>query len=229
MVFLSLSHTINSIRTLSITFKNKLTPFPNLQHKMGSIYDRESQLKAFDESKSGVKGLVDAGVAKIPQIFINDQFRLEGTQSDSVSSKLSVPIIDLKTMDEDPRQRQEIIDKVRDSCENWGFFQLVNHGIPESVFEEMINGARAFHEQDSEVKKLLYSRDETKNVIYNTNFDFYSASSSNWRDSLYCNMAPHPPHPDELPHVCRFVFDSNNISSFSSSYLLNSYLQVSMF
>ena len=185
-----------------------MTPFPNLQHKMGSNYDRKSQLKAFDESKSGVKGLVDAGVTKIPQIFINDQFRLEGTQSDSVSSKLSVPIIDLKAINEDSRQRQEIIDKVRDSCENWGFFQLLNHGIPESVLQEMIDATRAFHEQDNEVKKVLYSRDETKNVIYNTNFDLYSAPSTNWRDSLYCNMAPHPPHPDELPQVCRFVFDS---------------------
>ena len=32
-------------------------------------YDRESEVKAFDESMAGVKGLVDAGVSQIPRIF----------------------------------------------------------------------------------------------------------------------------------------------------------------
>ena len=31
---------------------------------MKSNYDRRSELKAFDESKAGVKGLVDAGVER---------------------------------------------------------------------------------------------------------------------------------------------------------------------
>lgn len=35
----------------------------------GDDYDRLSELKAFDDSKAGVKGLVDAGVTTIPAIF----------------------------------------------------------------------------------------------------------------------------------------------------------------
>ncbi|KAJ0093135.1 hypothetical protein Patl1_25166 [Pistacia atlantica] len=34
-------------------------------------YDRANELKAFDDSKVGVKGLVDAGIVKIPRIFYN--------------------------------------------------------------------------------------------------------------------------------------------------------------
>ncbi|KAM7462959.1 hypothetical protein LguiA_031080 [Lonicera macranthoides] len=33
------------------------------------IYDRTSELKAFDETKAGVKGLVDAGITQVPRIF----------------------------------------------------------------------------------------------------------------------------------------------------------------
>ncbi|XP_056169917.1 1-aminocyclopropane-1-carboxylate oxidase homolog 1-like [Syzygium oleosum] len=51
----------------------------------------------------------------------------------------------------------------------------------------------------------LYSRDLSKKVLFNTNFDFYSAPVANWRDSLYCALAPHPPSPEELPQVCRDV------------------------
>ncbi|KAK6781011.1 hypothetical protein RDI58_023195 [Solanum bulbocastanum] len=45
-----------------------------------SSYDRMSELKAFDDTKTGVKGLVDSGITK------------------------------------------EIVDKVRDASETWGFF-----------------------------------------------------------------------------------------------------------
>nr|KAJ0218680.1 hypothetical protein LSAT_V11C300149650 [Lactuca sativa] len=32
-------------------------------------YDRKAELIAFDETKSGVKGLVDAGITEVPRIF----------------------------------------------------------------------------------------------------------------------------------------------------------------
>lgn len=71
----------------------------------------------------------------------------------------------------------------------------------------MIDGMRRFYEQDTEVKKYFFTRDETRNVIYNTNFDFYQAEAATWRDSLYCLMVPHAPNPEELPPVCRYVVD----------------------
>ncbi|KAI3892384.1 hypothetical protein MKX03_012602, partial [Papaver bracteatum] len=32
--------------------------------------DRVAELKAFDETKAGVKGIVDAGVVRVPRIFV---------------------------------------------------------------------------------------------------------------------------------------------------------------
>ncbi|GAV61475.1 2OG-FeII_Oxy domain-containing protein/DIOX_N domain-containing protein [Cephalotus follicularis] len=177
------------------------------QEETETIYDRKSELKAFDDSKTGVKGLVDAGLAKIPRIFIHEQHKLDGIckPSGSPDSKLNIPIIDLQGIDKDANSRSEIISKVRDACEKWGFFQVVNHGISTNILDEMLDGIRRFHELDPEVKKELYSRDFTKKVLYNTNFDFYQAPAANWRDTLYCDMAPHPPSPQELPLVCRDV------------------------
>ncbi|CAK7327232.1 unnamed protein product [Dovyalis caffra] len=166
-------------------------------------YSRKSELKAFDDSKAGVKGLVDSGIANIPRIFIH-----ESTTDDKSSSShhnFSVPIIDFEGINENASLRCKITDEVRDACEKWGFFQVINHGISSSVLDDMINGVRRFHEQDTEVKKEFYTRDELRKVAYNTNFDFYQAPAANWRDSFYCLMAPHPPSPDELPAVCRDV------------------------
>ncbi|KAE9455437.1 hypothetical protein C3L33_12663, partial [Rhododendron williamsianum] len=62
------------------------------QNKPG--YDRKSELKAFDDSKTGVKGLVDAGVTKIPHIFIHEKSQLNDiSTTGSVASKFSVPVV----------------------------------------------------------------------------------------------------------------------------------------
>nr|GMD65563.1 1-aminocyclopropane-1-carboxylate oxidase homolog 1 [Ipomoea batatas] len=169
-----------------------------------AAYDRRRELKAFDDAKVGVKGLVDSGITKIPQIFIHDHLQLD-EKSNCDGILLMVPRISLEGMDDDSFRRDEIIKEIREACETWGFFQAINHGIPTGLIDEMIDGVHRFHEQDTEVKKQFYSRDTTKPFIYNTNFDFYTAPAANWRDTMYCSMAPNPPKPEELPQVCRDV------------------------
>lgn len=170
------------------------------QHK----YDRESELKAFDETKAGVKGLVDAGINNVPRIFTHPKDDLLDSISSSEGGQFKFPIIDIDGMDKDPI-RQQIIDQVRDASETWGFFQIMNHGIPVTVMNEMLEGVRLFYEQDTEVKKMWYTRSSLARFIYNCNFDLFSAPVANWRDTFYCTMAPTAPNPEELPQACRDV------------------------
>ncbi|KAK2423363.1 1-aminocyclopropane-1-carboxylate oxidase protein [Trifolium repens] len=134
--------------------------------------NRLQELKAFDETKAGVIGLVDR---------------------------------DFTNIDKDPNARQEIISKVREASDTWGFFQVVNHGIPLNVLEDMKEGVLRFHEQDTEVKKEMYSRDQTRPFIFNSNFDLYSSPAPNWRDTFKILLAPNPPKPEDLPVVCRDI------------------------
>ncbi|XP_060960256.1 1-aminocyclopropane-1-carboxylate oxidase homolog 1-like [Cannabis sativa] len=174
-------------------------------------YDREIELKSFDETKAGVKGLVDAGITKIPSIFhyqkSSDDHDHYVKNTISVSSREtvpSIPVIDLKGLDNDDvdQERTKIVQMIGEAAETWGFFQIINHGIPQSVLEEMKEGVRRFFEQENEVKKELYTRDYSKPVYYNSNFDLYSSVSTNWRDTFICNMAPNPPKLQDLPIVC---------------------------
>ncbi|XWS08814.1 hypothetical protein CRYUN_Cryun40dG0032900 [Craigia yunnanensis] len=168
-------------------------------------YDRQGEVKAFDDTKAGVKGLVDSGVTKLPRMFIDHNFILEN-KSSRVISQFSVPIIDLQGVREDLTLRAEVIEQVLIACQKWGFFQVVNHGIPGSVLDEMIDGIRRFHEQDTKVKKEFYTRDTTRRkVLYLSNIDLYKSKAANWRDSLRCAMGPDPPDPAELPEVCRDI------------------------
>ncbi|PON40961.1 Non-heme dioxygenase N-terminal domain containing protein [Trema orientale] len=171
-------------------------------------YNRLSELKAFDESKAGVKGLVDAGITEIPRFFHYPPDSSEPIFSSvSGDTQLSIPVIDLKgVLDGDRDHRQEIVEKVREATETWGFFQVVNHGIPDSVLEEIKDGVRRFYEQDVEIKKAFYTRDTSKPMVHNSNFDLYNAPSANWRDTFFCPMFPNPPKPEDLPAVCRCLY-----------------------
>ncbi|KAK5840878.1 hypothetical protein PVK06_009783 [Gossypium arboreum] len=122
-------------------------------------YDRESE------------GIVDSGVTQIPRIFIDQSLILEKNNTNCSNNQLGAPIIDLQGIGGDSARRAVVINQVRNACADWGFFQVVHHGIPASVLDEMIDGISQFHEQDTEVKKQFYSRDATRKVLYLSNYD----------------------------------------------------------
>ncbi|XP_043693248.1 1-aminocyclopropane-1-carboxylate oxidase homolog 1-like [Telopea speciosissima] len=170
-------------------------------------YDRKKELKEFDASKTGVKGLVDSKVGKIPRIFIRPPEDLHHDKSldSNLLTQLGIPVIDLQGIHEDGGRREEVVNTVREASESAGFFQVVNHGINLNVLEQMLQGIRRFNEQDDQVKKEYYTRDITRKVRFNTNFDLFQSRAANWRDTLLCVMAPHPPNPEELPLPCREI------------------------
>ncbi|XP_045788045.1 1-aminocyclopropane-1-carboxylate oxidase homolog 1-like isoform X1 [Trifolium pratense] len=161
-----------------------------------------SERKAFDETKAGVKGLVDEGLKKIASFFHHQPDKYQKANNPSHV----IPVIDLVDIDnKDPSIHQGIVDKIKEACETWGFFQITNHGIPLSVFEELKDGVKRFYEQDTEVKKALYSRDKNRSFIYNSNFDIYSSPALNWRDTFICYLAPDTHKPEDFPVVCRDI------------------------
>ncbi|XVF62894.1 hypothetical protein PTKIN_Ptkin09bG0045400 [Pterospermum kingtungense] len=142
---------------------------------------------------------------KIPRMFIAPP-NLRAA-SDTKKIKFSVPVIDLEGVGNNPQHHKEIIDKVRHACETAGFFQVVNHGVPLSILEEMKDGVGRFFELDVGVKKEFYTRDPQpkRRFRYSSNFDLYTAPFANWRDTCFCIMAPDPPKPEELPSVLRDI------------------------
>ena len=158
------------------------------------------EIKAFDYTKLGVKGLVDAGLTKIPRIFIHPQ--LDPLTCED--SQFSIPIIDLQGVNTDAIPRTKLIEKIQDACETRGFFHIINHGIPKSDLEEMLAAIHKFHEQDAEVKEF-YTRDLTKKVLFLSNFDLFQTPIANWRDTLALVMDSIPSEPQSLPAICRYV------------------------
>ncbi|CAM8988420.1 unnamed protein product [Rhodiola kirilowii] len=163
--------------------------------------ERIKELREFDETKLGVKGLVDKGITSVPRIFIHRDD--DNMQVASAQAHFNFPLINLEAVKTDPQRRKRVVEEVRNASESWGFFHVTNHGIPKTVLDEMISGAKRFFELDDEVKKGWFTRDEfSRKVVYNSNFDLYSAPSANWRDTLFLRM---PPELEDLPETCRDI------------------------
>lgn len=167
-------------------------------------YDRAKEVREFDDTKAGVKGLVDSGIVKLPKFLIHPKEALPSslaTTAEASSCLFQVPVIDFTGYE--MCRRSEIISEIREASETWGFFQMVNHGVPVFVMDEMLKVIKEFHEQPSEVKKEWYSRDNKLKVRYFCNGDLLVAKAANWRDTIMFDFQNGPLNPDAYPPVCR--------------------------
>ncbi|KAJ8899406.1 hypothetical protein K2173_018380 [Erythroxylum novogranatense] len=166
-----------------------------------SNYDKAKEVKAFDDTKAGVKGLVDAGVTKIPRFFIHPHGTVKSSQPEKGDVKAQLPLIDFKGFES--CRRATIVAEILKALEEWGIFQVVNHGISGSVMEEMIAGIRGFHEQPQELKREWYSRDTDKKVRYVSNGNLLSSKApADWRDSIAFDFQDGEIDSQLFPPVC---------------------------
>jgi isopenicillin N synthase-like dioxygenase len=83
-------------------------------------------------------------------------------------SKKQIPVVDIRRLDD-----RRTLDALDTACRNWGFFQIVNHGIDKRALQRMLAQARAFFrlpiEEKHEISRTaenswgFYDRELTKN------------------------------------------------------------------
>ncbi|WMV47971.1 hypothetical protein MTR67_041356, partial [Solanum verrucosum] len=97
-------------------------------HQHGQIemdYDSSDEMKAIDDTKAGVKGLVDSGIVEIPRIYIRPSHELAEELNICKSSTLQVPVVDLSGIEAVEDGRKKIVDEIKEACEKWGYFHVI--------------------------------------------------------------------------------------------------------
>ncbi|XP_059446460.1 2-oxoglutarate-dependent dioxygenase 19-like [Corylus avellana] len=106
-----------------------------------------------------------------------------------------IPVIDFSLLAYGtPDQRSTIIQELGRACKDWGFFMVINHGVPERLLERVIEGISGFFDLTEEEQIREF---EGKNVL-NTSKSVTSFNTSSdkvffWRDFLKL-IIQHPHH-----------------------------------
>ncbi|KFK42230.1 hypothetical protein AALP_AA2G228500 [Arabis alpina] len=92
----------------------------------------------------------------VPSRYVqSDQEKAEILDDSSLSSE--IPIIDMKHLCSVSTMDSEL-KKLDIACQDWGFFQLVNHGIDSSFLEKLETEVQDFFNLSMEEKKKLWQR-----------------------------------------------------------------------
>ncbi|XP_068342279.1 probable 2-oxoglutarate-dependent dioxygenase SLC1 isoform X1 [Pyrus communis] len=152
-----------------------------------------------DQYQNGVKRLNEIGINKLPNKYILPTLERPNRSDDqepNVSNQnLKLPIIDFKEL-QGPN-RPQVIKSLANACEQYGFFQLVNHGIPSDITSSMTDVSTRFFELPFEERAKYMSSDMRAPVRYGTSFNQNKDKVFYWRDFL--KLMCHP-LPDVLSH-----------------------------
>lgn len=96
-----------------------------------------------------------------------DQSLLKPKDDVIVTESVELPLIDLDRLNSGQLEYENCLNDMAEAATRWGFFQLINHGIPEDVLKRII------HEQ----KKLFHQPFSNKSQ---PNFLNLSANSYRW-------------------------------------------------
>ncbi|KAH6755406.1 hypothetical protein C2S53_013447 [Perilla frutescens var. hirtella] len=167
-------------------------------------YDWAKEVKEFDETKAGVKGLVDGGLTEVPRLFVHPTKDLDSHPPRGASDDGGdFPTIDFGGVESSGERRREVVEEIGKAAREWGFFRIVNHGIPLETMDAMLDGVKRFHELPTEEKTPFYSYDMRKSVKLNSNLPVRENDPASWRDILTCNFRDDHLDPQEIPSACR--------------------------
>ncbi|KAG6679526.1 hypothetical protein I3843_14G135300 [Carya illinoinensis] len=127
---------------------------------------------------NGVKGLSEMGLECLPQRFI--QPLEERISFSNIMPQESIPIIDMSNWN-----NPKVAESVCDAAETWGFFQIINHGVPIDALENVKDATHLFFGLPAEdKKKFLKENSPSNNVRFGTSFTPQAEKALEWKDYL---------------------------------------------
>ncbi|KAK7321241.1 hypothetical protein VNO77_31685 [Canavalia gladiata] len=144
-----------------------------------------------------LKDLVESNCLKsVPSNYIF----LKNPEDSLLHETENIPIIDYSQLtSSNPNQRSKAIQQLGDACRQWGFFMLINHGVSETLRDELLRAIQRFFDLSEEEKKE-YEGDKVFDLIRcGTSYNITVEKTLFWRDYLKCHVHPHFHAPSKPP------------------------------
>ncbi|XP_021624634.1 2-oxoglutarate-dependent dioxygenase 19 [Manihot esculenta] len=122
------------------------------------------------------------GLTSIPSIYSFTPNPHDHVVSDT---QVSLPAIDYSLLTSGtPQQRSKAIDDLGKACKDWGFFMVINHGVPERLVRSMIDVCRGFFDLPEEEKEEYRGKHVLDPIRCGTSFNASVDEVFFWKDFL---------------------------------------------
>lgn len=166
-----------------------------------------------------VQSLSESGCPVIPSRYIKPPPD-RPTSSAVASAALNIPIIDVHafSLDQDHSLRRTILNQVSDACRNWGFFQIINHGIRPELLDDIRRAWHDFFKLPVEMKQVYANSPKTYEG-YGSRLGVQKGAILDWSDYFFLHYLPprlkdHNKWPAAPPCI-RCISNSTQLNSFS--------------
>ncbi|KAL6850385.1 hypothetical protein ACP4OV_021012 [Aristida adscensionis] len=121
---------------------------------------------------------------QVPERYV----RTGETAADEVVTGRAIPVVDLSKL-LDPQSSEEELANLGSACQHWGFFQLINHGVPDKVILEVKRAITEFFNLPLDAKKA-YAQQPGSIEGYGQAFVVSETQKLDWADLLYLMVHP---------------------------------------
>ncbi|XP_023748533.1 jasmonate-induced oxygenase 2 [Lactuca sativa] len=142
-----------------------------------------------------VQSLSESGELVIPGQYIKPQ----SERPSFCLKEMNIPVIDMTGL---ITSREETMKQISEACREWGFFQLVNHGVGIELVDSVREIWREFFHEPMEVKQKYANTPKTYEG-YGSRLGVEKGAILDWSDYYYLNYLPlcrtkWPAHPPSL-------------------------------
>ncbi|CAL5051142.1 unnamed protein product [Urochloa decumbens] len=126
--------------------------------------------------------------ARVPPRYLRPEVAADAVAAGD--GEAAMPAIDFQRLLHPETSRDEST-RLHEACQEWGFFQLINHGVPDDVIEGMKAGVEGFFGLPAETKKR-FAQEPGQLEGYGQLFVVSEDQKLDWADLLH--LYTQPPH-----------------------------------
>ncbi|KAJ6317794.1 hypothetical protein OIU76_013353 [Salix suchowensis] len=135
-----------------------------------------------------VQSLSDSSIPLIPDRYVKPPLERPSINSTTLVD-VNIPVIDLVGLNGD--DRATILDQVSIACREWGFFQVINHGVSHQLMDGAREGWRQFFHSPMEVKQAYANTPKTYEG-YGSRLGVEKGAILDWSDYYFLHYLPSP-------------------------------------
>ncbi|KAK9289729.1 hypothetical protein L1049_007888 [Liquidambar formosana] len=133
-----------------------------------------------------VQELVRRDPSHVPERYLRNKEDMPKKTDTAAHLSSEIPVIDLTLLS---KGQEEELKKLNLACKDWGFFQVVNHGVAKEVLQGMKDAASGFFELPLE-EKNKYSMDSNDIQGYGHTYVVSEEQKLDWTDTLLLIIYP---------------------------------------